>query len=200
MRLPVVLAFLMVLAGCSEAPQRHGGLCEPVVPLLVGSGVVNGPRSSPHSPTLDWTVVWPDGRVERWGVKQTLEEGPTEESSVLTRGGLDPELACGVAVFHGGYPGPDWPISQFPGGPYQIQLEFTQRQATQAGAAPLEAILRDSFFDLPADASVPDCADGITRTFSAHLDGRSHRSQAYCEGTPEFEAFVASVAAWLGDD
>ena len=191
MRRTLALATILLLAGCA-APQEHAGACEVAAPLLVASATVN--MADPPAPT--WTIVWPDGTTETWKADSTLRPGPAAESTLTAHGGLGAERACGVAAFHGAYPGPHWPPTGFPD--LQVAMEVTPTDSGQADAAAIEGLLREAFFDLPADASVPECSDGVTRAYSAQVDGRRHHSSASCEGTPGFEAFVAALAGHLG--
>lgn len=191
-----VLAVLLLgalLAGCSTPPDEHAGPCPVIEPLLVWSGSVNGPKDAVPAPT--WTVIWPDGRFETWVVRQAITAGAEEDSHVVARGGLEATTVCGVAAFHGSYPGPEWPWAGLEGS-RQSTLDVAFREEGQGERATLEEELRRSFFGLPADAS-SGCEDGVTSRFSAHLDGRTHRSHAYCDGTADFEAFEQAVRDWL---
>lgn len=194
MRIGLGLLFLLPLAGCTAPQDHHLGSCEPVSPLLVMSWAVN--MADPPTPT--WTIVWPDGRTETWIVEATLRAGPAEESTVVTDGAPDAQTACGVAASHGAYPGPHWPPTGFPEGTWQMHLRVTREEVASLDPAPVESAVRRSFFSLPRDASMPQCADGTTLAFSAQVDGRTHRSQASCQGIPDFEEFAAFVRTWLG--
>lgn len=182
----------VLLAGCAAPADLHSGPCRPGEPLLVGSSAVN----MAAAPSPGWTVVWLDGRVERWVVRQGLEAGSAEDARVSARDGLDAEVVCGVATFHGRYP--VWPPSGASSSAFHLEVDLDSTARIDPG--PLEDLLRASFFGLPADASVPDCADGVTRRYSARLDGLEHHSQADCQGSAEFEAFAGSVHGLLADE
>lgn len=192
----VLTVALVVLAGCAAPVATHAGPCTPAEPLLVVSGVANQPGPAPSE---SWTVVWPDGGVQTWSMRVTVAYGSEDASRVTARGGLEATSVCGVAAFHGSYPGPAWPPPGFPAEAWRATVDATPRGVAQGNASHLQALLHRSFFALPADASVPGCHDGVTLRYSASNAGTVHRVRAYCQGDPAFETFAEDVRTWLDE-
>ncbi len=192
-----VLCLLILLAGCTEPPAAMTGPCEPADLLLVQSSASNMPTPEPSAPR--WIVVWPDAEVWRLGVDLDMVPGTFNASTVQAAAPLHLQEACGIVSFHGTFPGsanaPWWMDSL--GDSWEQHYSVALLEVRQRDLVALQAIIEDGFFALPADASVPDCADGGTVAYTAKLQGATHQSKASCQWTEDFGAFHDAFQAWL---
>jgi hypothetical protein len=63
----------------------------------------------------------------------------------------------------------------------------------------LTEAVEEKLFNLPANASKPNCADGGTIHFWGQVGGRTHSSKASCDWTDEFQEFRELFGGILGN-
>jgi hypothetical protein len=201
----VAISIAMIsVSGCIGTQDSIKGGCEnESMPLLIKTSFGNMPSPNPAPRIL--YAVWQDGEI--WKIEYTVDWSSEQwtESTITGSRALDLSLyeVCGVFSVFGYYPKPGEvkkPDSSYDSLKVDLKIKsVTTLNLAGADVQELTEAVEEKLFNLPANASKPNCADGGTIHFWGQVGGRTHSSKASCDWTDEFQEFRELFGGILGN-